>query len=228
MKNFILLISVLTITLTAAFSFAEPTQKSLNEQNVVLTGIEKEISILETYRNKAARRIATLADEYDRVYEQCQQAASRSQASQAFSLSSISAISNMARSQNSSDRAAQQQLNYELNRIRADHARWCAEYDDFNEQIQKLNNRYNPLLEQFDKELKEYKSLSQKTHNEYSQKDAYKEIALFGQTHKLMKYVRNDMADLLDEAAARNQPMTLQEAYDIALANNPEVRKLYN
>jgi len=150
------IISTIILLLIASSAFAQPTWESLNQQYGVLTGIKKEISILQSYERKAARRINTLKEEYAQVYKRYQRAASRSEASQVFSMSTISSISSIARGANSSNVRAQRQIENELDRIKADHVRWYAEYTDLGEQIRNLFHKYDPLVEQYKKELKEY------------------------------------------------------------------------
>jgi hypothetical protein len=48
-------------------------------------------------------------------------------------------------------------------------------------------------------------------------------IAEFAKTAEFLEDVRDDMADLLEGAARRNQSMSLQQAYDKACAINPEI-----
>lgn len=58
------------------------------------------------------------------------------------------------------------------------------------------------------------------------QTNAAQSIEQFSQQAEFLSDVRNDMADLLDMAAARGQEMSLQEAYDKACALHPEVSKV--
>lgn len=55
------------------------------------------------------------------------------------------------------------------------------------------------------------------------QQDANTSVEAFQQNAEFMQDVRNDMADMMDMAAARGQQMTLQQAYDKACAINPEI-----
>ncbi len=59
-----------------------------------------------------------------------------------------------------------------------------------------------------------------------AQQDGANSVAEFGKNAEFLGDVRNDMADLLDMAAKRNQSMTLQQAYDKACAINPEVSQV--
>ena len=52
------------------------------------------------------------------------------------------------------------------------------------------------------------------------------DVAQFSEDAEFINEVREDMADLLDIAAARGRNPTLQEVYDRACAGNPEVSKL--
>ena len=58
------------------------------------------------------------------------------------------------------------------------------------------------------------------------QNNAAQSIQQFSQEAEFLAEVRNDMADLLDMAANRNQELTLQQAYDKACALHPEVSKI--
>lgn len=55
------------------------------------------------------------------------------------------------------------------------------------------------------------------------QTNAQNDIAQFEQKAEFISDVRMDMADLMDMARNRNEPMTLQQAYDKACAINPEI-----
>ena len=64
---------------------------------------------------------------------------------------------------------------------------------------------------------------NQQNSQQQVQQNAQTEVGTFEQNAEFMGDVRNDMADLLDMAASRNQEMTLQQAYDKACALNPEI-----
>jgi hypothetical protein len=64
---------------------------------------------------------------------------------------------------------------------------------------------------------------NQQTSQQQVQETAQNDVGTFEQTAEFINDVRNDMADLLDMAASRNQEMTLQQAYDKACALNPEI-----
>jgi hypothetical protein len=57
-----------------------------------------------------------------------------------------------------------------------------------------------------------------------TQQNAVQEIQQFGQQAEFLNDVRNDMADLIDMAAARGYDMSLQEAYNKACALNPQIQ----
>ena len=82
------------------------------------------------------------------------------------------------------------------------------------------------LLEQKLAPMQQFMSTVQ-THQQQSQQqvqqNAQTEIQQFEQKAEFIGDVRNDMADLLDLAAKRGQQMSLQEAYDKAIAINPEI-----
>ena len=65
---------------------------------------------------------------------------------------------------------------------------------------------------------------SQQQSQQQSQEEANRQVAEF--KGEFLTDVRNDMADLLDMAAARNQPMTLQEAYDKAVILRPDLQSI--
>ena len=74
----------------------------------------------------------------------------------------------------------------------------------------------NQLLQRLDQ--------TQQQSIQQSQQEANKQVAEF--KGEFLSDVRNDMADLLDMAAARNQPMSLQEAYDKAVILRPDLQKI--
>ena len=55
---------------------------------------------------------------------------------------------------------------------------------------------------------------------------AKNDVLEFSKTAEFFNDVRNDMADLVDMAAARGQTLTLQDAYQKACALNPEISRL--
>lgn len=58
------------------------------------------------------------------------------------------------------------------------------------------------------------------------QQRATQTVGEFSQNAEFINEVRNEMADLLDLAASRGRPMSLQEAYDIACSVHPEVKDI--
>ena len=53
--------------------------------------------------------------------------------------------------------------------------------------------------------------------------NAQKSVQDFSKNAEFLNYVRNDMADMIDFAHSRGQEMSLQDAYNKAVAMNPEV-----
>ena len=68
----------------------------------------------------------------------------------------------------------------------------------------------------------------QEQRSEQERAQAQSEVQEFSKTAEFMydPKVRNDMADFIDLAAARGQKMGVQEAYQKALATNPEILKI--
>lgn len=91
-----------------------------------------------------------------------------------------------------------------------------------NSEIEHLINQrmapVNQLLEQL--QTRQHQSQQQAT------QAAEKEVANF--KGEFLQDVRMDMADLIDMAAARGQRMSLQEAYDKAVAMRPELQEIMN
>ena len=55
---------------------------------------------------------------------------------------------------------------------------------------------------------------------------ANKEVAIFGRNNEFFEIVRFDMADLMDEYAGNGKDLSLQKAYDLAITDNEEVKKI--
>jgi hypothetical protein len=91
--------------------------------------------------------------------------------------------------------------------------------DSPSSQIEQLLNQ---KLEPFNQFMAQQTQQAQQQHFQQTQ-SAQSEIQKFSETAEFLEDVRNDMADLLDMAASRNQQMTLQEAYDKACALNPDI-----
>ncbi len=64
---------------------------------------------------------------------------------------------------------------------------------------------------------------NQQYSQQQTQQNAATEVSQFEQSAEFINDVRNDMADLLDMAASRNQTMSLQQAYDKAIMLHPEI-----
>jgi len=56
------------------------------------------------------------------------------------------------------------------------------------------------------------------------EENAVGEVQKFAETAEFLADVRVDMADFIDMASARNQPMTMQDAYNKACALNPQIQ----
>ena len=59
-----------------------------------------------------------------------------------------------------------------------------------------------------------------------SQQEATQSVAQFSQNAEFINDVRNDMADLMDLAAARGREMSLEEAYNRACLAHPEISQI--
>lgn len=61
---------------------------------------------------------------------------------------------------------------------------------------------------------------------QYEQQQAAQTVSTFAERAEFINEVRMDMADLLDMAAARGQPMSIEDAYKKACAIHPEVSSI--
>jgi hypothetical protein len=52
------------------------------------------------------------------------------------------------------------------------------------------------------------------------------EVTQFGSSNEFYNDVRGDMADLLDMAANRGREMSMEEAYNLACNNHPQISKI--
>lgn len=66
----------------------------------------------------------------------------------------------------------------------------------------------------------------QRTTQETQQQEVTAQVEEFAKGAEFYEDVRNDMADMLDLAAQRNQPLDLQTAYDRACAFNPQISEI--
>lgn len=83
----------------------------------------------------------------------------------------------------------------------------------------------NPLEERLNK-LEQYTQQQNQRISQQHLDEADRALAEFAQDRPYYKDVRTRMADLMETASARNERMTLEEAYDIACYASPEVRAL--
>jgi len=89
------------------------------------------------------------------------------------------------------------------------------EHDPISAMIDERMAPVNQLLEQMNQN-KQYQ-------DQHQREQTNQNIQEFAQTAEFLEDVRDDMADLLEGAARRNQSMTLQQAYDKACAINPQI-----
>ena len=86
---------------------------------------------------------------------------------------------------------------------------------------QLLNQRLAPIQQQLQQyQQREQQQLAQ------SQQQVQSEVSQFGQQHEFYDDVKMEMADLLDMAANRGRPMTMEQAYNIACSSNPQISKI--
>jgi hypothetical protein len=86
---------------------------------------------------------------------------------------------------------------------------------------QLLEQRLAPLQQQ----LQTYQQREQQMQQQ-SQQKVMTELEQFAASNEFYDDVKMEMADLLDMAANRGRPMTLQEAYDIACTTHPQVNRV--
>jgi len=91
------------------------------------------------------------------------------------------------------------------------------------------NSQFNQML---DERMQPVEQLMQRindadaTRTNNIAQNASEGVAKFGETAEFFEDVRIDMADLMDMAAQRNQPMDLKQAYDKACALSPEISQI--
>lgn len=91
----------------------------------------------------------------------------------------------------------------------------------------KLQRLLDQRLQPVNEFITEVKSLKQKR-QESAGSEVMSEIEKFSQdpVNEFFDDVREDMADLMEVASKRGRPLTLKEAYDKAIAFNPEIGKV--
>lgn len=86
---------------------------------------------------------------------------------------------------------------------------------------QMLEQKMAPI-NQFMSNLERQKQL----HERQMQENTNREVESFGQTHEFYNDVRLDMADLIDLAANQGRSLTLEQAYNMACAANPDIQRV--
>jgi hypothetical protein len=88
---------------------------------------------------------------------------------------------------------------------------------------QMLNQRLGPMQQQ----LQGYQQREQQQQHQ-AQGQVAQEVSAFGTNNEFYNDVRGDMADLLDMAANRGREMSMDEAYNLACSNHPQISKIMN
>tara|TARA_R110000744_G_scaffold380361_1_gene500922 strand:- start:7384 stop:8409 length:1026 start_codon:yes stop_codon:yes gene_type:complete len=96
-----------------------------------------------------------------------------------------------------------------------------AESQQQSQMEQMINQRLGPMQEQ----LQGYQQREQ-WEQQQAQGHVAQEVSNFGASNEFYNDVRGDMADLMDMAANRNREMGMQEAYNLACANHPQISKI--
>lgn len=86
---------------------------------------------------------------------------------------------------------------------------------------QMLEQKMAPI-NQFMSNLERQKQL----HEQQMQENTNREVESFAQSHEFYQDVRLDMADLIDLAANQGRNLTLEQAYNMACAANPEIQSV--
>lgn len=87
----------------------------------------------------------------------------------------------------------------------------------------------NQVLDQKLGPVQQFMNTVQQNHQHAQQTErvnAENQVSAFSETAEFISDVREDMADLIDLAAQRGKVMTLQQAYDLACQQNPEIKKV--
>lgn len=96
-----------------------------------------------------------------------------------------------------------------------------AESQQQNQMEQMFNQRLAPMQQQ----LQQYQQRDQ-YQAQQAQGQVAQEVNQFGSSNEFYNDVRADMADLLDMAANRGREMSMQEAYNLACNNHPQISKI--
>ena len=90
------------------------------------------------------------------------------------------------------------------------------------------NTQLEQLLEQKLAPVNQFMSTvqQQQYHQQQQlQENTNREVSEFGKTHEFYNDVRMEMADLIDLAANNGRELSLEQAYNMACASNPEIQK---
>lgn len=91
-----------------------------------------------------------------------------------------------------------------------------------NSQLESLIEQKMQPVNQLMQQMGQY----QEHQKQQVQHSAQGQIQEFAKDHEFLNDVRNDMADLIDMAAKQGRNLSLQEAYDRAIALNPEISQI--
>ena len=93
-------------------------------------------------------------------------------------------------------------------------------------------NPQNALEQMIDQKMQPVNQMMQQLGNihqqqqQVSQQKVNGEVAEFGKTHEFFQDVRMQMADFVDMAAAQGRNISMEEAYNMAIAANPEIQQV--
>jgi hypothetical protein len=93
------------------------------------------------------------------------------------------------------------------------------------QQQSQLEQMFNQRLAPMQQQLQQYQQRDQQQAQQ-AQGQVAQEVTQFGSDNEFYNDVRGDMADLLDMAANRNREMSMQEAYNLACNNHPQISKI--
>ena len=96
-----------------------------------------------------------------------------------------------------------------------------AESQQQSQMEQMFNERLGPMQQQ----LQGYQQREQQE-RQHAQGQVAQEVTNFGSNNEFYNDVRGDMADLLDMAANRGREMSMDEAYNLACSNHPQISKI--
>jgi hypothetical protein len=96
-------------------------------------------------------------------------------------------------------------------------------------QAQQAQNQVQQMIDQrlgpMQKQLQGYQQREQYQQQQV-QGQVAQEVNNFGTQNEFYNDVRGDMADLLDMAANRGREMSMDEAYNLACSNHPQISKI--